>query len=90
MKIVDPAFLEKISGAYGYTFKIDQEVFPKPSVFLAGRQDHITGYKDVFDIFDKYPRAPFTVLDAAGHNLQIEQVNLLESITNEWLDRVNF
>ncbi|WP_306460361.1 alpha/beta fold hydrolase [Fictibacillus arsenicus] len=70
MKIADPAFLEKISGGYGFKFKIDQEVFPKPSVFLAERQDHITGYKDVFDILDKYPRATFSVLDTAGHNLQ--------------------
>jgi pimeloyl-ACP methyl ester carboxylesterase len=89
MKIADPAFLEKISEAYGFTFKIDQEVFPKPSVFLAGRQDHITGYKDVFDLIDKYPRATFSVLDAAGHNLQIEQGKLLDVHISEWLDRVN-
>jgi pimeloyl-ACP methyl ester carboxylesterase len=89
MEIADPAFLEKISGAYGFTFNIDQEVFPKPSVFLAGRQDHITGYKDVFDILDKYPRATFSVLDAAGHNLQIEQGELLKVHISEWLDRVN-
>lgn len=89
MKIADPAFLEKISGAYGFTFKVDQEVFPKPSVFLAGRQDHITGYKDVFNILDKYPRATFSVLDSAGHNLQIEQGKLLDVHISEWLNRVN-
>jgi pimeloyl-ACP methyl ester carboxylesterase len=87
MKIADSAFLEKISGAYGFTFKIDHEVFSKPSVFLAGRQDHITGYKDVFDILDKYPRATFSVLDTAGHNLQIEQAELLKVHIGEWLDR---
>jgi pimeloyl-ACP methyl ester carboxylesterase len=88
MKIADPAFLEKISQAYGFTFKIDQEVFSKPSVFLAGRQDHITGYKDVFNILDKYPRATFSVLDSAGHNLQIEQGKILNIHVSEWLDRV--
>jgi pimeloyl-ACP methyl ester carboxylesterase len=89
MNLADPAFLEKISQAYGFTFKIDQEVFPKPSVFLTGRQDHITGYKDVFDLIDKYPRATFSVLDTAGHNLQIEQGKLLDVHISEWLDRVN-
>jgi pimeloyl-ACP methyl ester carboxylesterase len=88
MKIADPAFLEKISVAYGFTFKIDQEVFPKPSVFLAGRQDHITGYKDVFDILDKFPRATFSVLDTAGHNLQIEQTDLLNVHIIDWLKRL--
>ncbi|KZE69162.1 2-hydroxy-6-oxo-6-phenylhexa-2,4-dienoate hydrolase [Fictibacillus phosphorivorans] len=89
MKIADPAFLEKISGAYEFSFSIDQEVFPKPSVFIAGRQDHITGYKDVFDILDKYPRATFAVFDVAGHNLQIDQGELLNTHVGDWLDRVN-
>jgi pimeloyl-ACP methyl ester carboxylesterase len=89
MNLADPAFLEKISRAYGFTFQIDQEVFPKPSVFLTGRQDHITGYKDVFDLIDKYPRATFSVLDTAGHNLQIEQGKLLDVHISEWLYRVN-
>ncbi|MCM3718130.1 alpha/beta fold hydrolase [Fictibacillus phosphorivorans] len=89
MQIADPVFLEKISGSYGFTFKIDQEEFPKPCLFLTGRQDHITGFKDTFDILDKYPRATFSVLDAAGHNLHIEQRNLLKVHINEWLDGVN-
>ncbi|MGD6962307.1 alpha/beta fold hydrolase [Fictibacillus phosphorivorans] len=88
LKIADSAFLEKISGAYGYTFKIDQEVFEKPCVFITGRQDHVTGYKDVYDLLDKYPRASFSVLDVAGHNLQIEQPKLLNQHILEWLNRV--
>jgi pimeloyl-ACP methyl ester carboxylesterase len=87
MKIADPAFLEKISGAYGFTFRIDEEVFPKPSVFLVGRQDHITGYQDAYDILDKYPRATFSILDTAGHNLQIEQDQLLNVHIIDWLER---
>ncbi|MBH0166744.1 alpha/beta hydrolase [Fictibacillus sp. 7GRE50] len=89
LKNADPAFLEKISGAYGYTFKIDQEVFEKPCVFITGRQDHVTGYKDVYDILDKYPRATFSVLDVAGHNLQIEQSQLLDVHISGWLDRLS-
>jgi pimeloyl-ACP methyl ester carboxylesterase len=88
MRIADPAFLEKISQAYGFSFKIDQEVFPKPSVFLVGRQDHITGYKDSYDILDKYPRATFSILDTAGHNLQIEQSDLMNVHIIDWLKRL--
>ncbi|ANX11632.1 2-hydroxy-6-oxo-6-phenylhexa-2,4-dienoate hydrolase [Fictibacillus arsenicus] len=87
MKIADSAFLEKISQAYGFTFQIDQEVFQKPSVFLAGRQDHITGFKDVYDLLDKYPRATFSILDSAGHNLQIEQNKLINVHITDWLER---
>ncbi|MFC0237075.1 alpha/beta fold hydrolase [Fictibacillus phosphorivorans] len=88
LKIADPAFLEKISRAYGYTFKIDQEVFEKPCVFITGRQDHVTGYKDVYDLLDKYLRATFSVLDVSGHNLQIDQPKLLNQHIVEWLNRV--
>ncbi|MED1863797.1 alpha/beta hydrolase [Fictibacillus nanhaiensis] len=89
LKVADPAFLEKISEAYGYKFKIGQEVFEKPCVFITGRQDHVTGYKDVYNILDKYPNATFSVLDVAGHNLQIEQAYGLNAHINEWIDRIN-
>jgi pimeloyl-ACP methyl ester carboxylesterase len=88
MRIADPSFLEKISQAYGFTFQIDQELFPKPSVFLVGRQDHITGYEDSYDILDKYPRATFSILDTAGHNLQIEQSDLMNVHIIDWLKRL--
>jgi pimeloyl-ACP methyl ester carboxylesterase len=89
MKMADPVFLEKISQAYGFTFPIDQIVFLKPCLFLVGRQDHITGYHDAYNILDKYPRATLSILDTAGHNLQIEQAELLNAHVKEWLNRVD-
>ncbi len=55
---------------------------------MLGKQDSMVGYKDAFDIIEKFPRASFTILDKAGHNLQIEQANLFNSLIDEWLDRV--
>ncbi len=46
------------------------------------------GYKDAWDILDNYPRGTLAVLDRAGHNLQLEQVELFNCLVNEWLDRV--
>jgi pimeloyl-ACP methyl ester carboxylesterase len=39
-------------------------------------------------LLENFPRATFAVLDRAGHNLQIEQQLLFNSLINEWLDRV--
>jgi pimeloyl-ACP methyl ester carboxylesterase len=89
LKAADPEHLEKISRAYGFTFPIDQNVFLKPCLFLVGRQDHITGYHDAYNILDKYPRATLSILDTAGHNLQIEQAELLNAHVKEWLNRVD-
>jgi pimeloyl-ACP methyl ester carboxylesterase len=90
LRIADEAFLEKISQQYSYSFDVDNlpQRFAKPVVFLQGRQDHIIGYRDAWNILENYPRATFAVLDRAGHNLQIEQPQLFNALIGEWLDRV--
>lgn len=87
-KIADYDFLSKIQRNYGFSTNIDDLVFNKPAVFTVGRQDAVVGYIDAFRILDNYPRATFAVLDRAGHNLQIEQTMLFESLMREWLERV--
>lgn len=87
-KIADEQFLNKVKEKYGFSFEIDRSDFVKPSIFLLGRQDCSVGYKDALDIINKYPRGTFAVLDSAGHNLQIEQPLLFNTLINEWLDRI--
>lgn len=38
-------------------------------------------------MIENYPRATLAVLDTAGHNLQIEQPELFESLVGEWIRR---
>lgn len=85
----DVEFLEKIQKSYNFSFLVDEISFDKPCLFLLGKQDSIVGYKDAFAILDKFPRAAFTILDKAGHNLQIEQASLFNSLMLEWLDRID-
>ncbi|MBG9453874.1 2-hydroxy-6-oxo-6-phenylhexa-2,4-dienoate hydrolase [Lysinibacillus sphaericus] len=87
-KIANIEFLEKVQNSYDFSFAVDELTFDKPSLFLLGKQDSIVGYKDAFAFLDKYPRATFSILDKAGHNLQIEQAYLFNSLMYEWLDRV--
>jgi len=62
--------------------------FEKPTLILTGRQDTHVGYRDAWEILEKYPRAAFAVLDRAGHALGVEQENLFHALILEWLDRV--
>ena len=85
-------FLDNIlNSEYVFSFDCDnlREKFCKPALFLMGRQDSRVGYKDAWNILDNYPRATFAVLDKAGHNLQIEQAELMKALVIEWLDRVS-
>ncbi|UFJ41150.1 alpha/beta hydrolase [Brevibacillus humidisoli] len=88
--LADAAFLERLRKQYAFSFNPDQLPVPfrKPALFLMGRQDASTGYRDAWKILEQYPRASYAVLDRAGHNLQSEQRRLFEVMVSEWLDRV--
>jgi pimeloyl-ACP methyl ester carboxylesterase len=91
MHNVDEAYLEKFQKiGYGFSFDVDdlKDKFEKPALILTGRQDSMVGYKDAWKILDNYPRGTFAVLDKAGHNLQIEQASVFNSLVEEWLDRI--
>ena len=88
--IADMIFLEKVRENHSFSFNVNllNERFDKPSLFLLGRQDSNVGYRDAWEIIENYPRATFAILDTAGHILQIEQEELFNALTNDWLDRV--
>ena len=79
---------------YSFSFPLDgagtQEArsYDKPVLFLMGLQDSVVGYKDTWPLLDNYPRASFVLLDRAGHNLQIEQEEMLAIHVNDWLNRI--
>ncbi len=92
IRLADNNFLLYLQeNGYAFSFDVDgmNEKFNKPTLMLLGRQDSSVGYKDAWRVLDNYPRATFAVLDRAGHNLQIEQEELFNSLVNEWLVRVN-
>jgi pimeloyl-ACP methyl ester carboxylesterase len=91
VKVADDKFLSNLQE-HGYEFSFDVDnrgkKFTKPTLMILGRQDLSVGYKDAWDILDNYPRATFAVLDRAGHNLQIEQEDILNCLVIEWLTRI--
>lgn len=76
-----------------YTLSIDEQIktyiYDKPVCILAGRQDHIVGYKDMIRDYEYFPRAVLSVFDVAGHSLQIERKELFDANVNDWLERID-
>ncbi|GKX68513.1 alpha/beta fold hydrolase [Inconstantimicrobium mannanitabidum] len=91
VEVANSEFLQTImKNGYGFSFYVDKldEKVNKPTLILLGKQDDCVGYKDAWDILDNFPRATLSILDGAGHNLQIEQEELFNSLINEWLVRI--
>ncbi|MCY7735957.1 alpha/beta fold hydrolase [Bacillus safensis] len=74
-------------NGYGFTFDISSEL-KYPTLIITGRQDNVVGYHDAWRLIEDYPRATFAVLDMAGHNLQIEQPDVFNSLVDNWLNRL--
>lgn len=86
------AFLQELKAHYAFSFDVDDQIrrshFEKPALFLCGHQDDCTGFEDLWALIQDYPRATFSVLDAAGHNLHLEQPELFHALVVNWLTRV--
>lgn len=90
LELADKPRLSSIRKQYSFAFDVDAqpEKLQKPVLILTGKQDSVVGYYDALKILDNYPRGTFALLDRAGHNLQIEQEMVFNTLVNEWLDRV--
>ncbi|MFT8705082.1 alpha/beta fold hydrolase [Bifidobacterium aquikefiricola] len=91
IELADRNALHAISAQYSLEQEPEDqhpEAFTKPSLFITGRQDQVVGYRDAWHRIEHYPRASFAVLDAAGHNVHLEQQTLTEALVKNWLERI--
>jgi pimeloyl-ACP methyl ester carboxylesterase len=89
IRAADAEAVAAISANYALPLEIDAHVpFVRPTLIVAGRQDAVVGYRDTMTILERFPRATFAILDAAGHLLPGERPELLTALVNDWLDRV--
>jgi pimeloyl-ACP methyl ester carboxylesterase len=92
LNLMDTDFLSNCLGKnVPFGFAVDQleQPFDKPVLMLMGRQDCSVGYRDIWRVIENFPRASFVILDKAGHNLQIEQDVVFDTLVKEWLGRVS-
>lgn len=74
-----------LEGSFSFDPDDLKEPCPIPALIIAAKQDSEVGYKDQFDLMRIYPNSTYCAVDKAGHNLQIEQPEIFESIVKIWL-----
>ena len=90
--LADNNFINTLENNYEFSFNVDEIIrgitYQKPVLFICGKQDKCVGYQDAWRLTESYSRATFSVLDMAGHNLQIEQPHLFNELVIDWLLRI--
>lgn len=87
----DHQALGRIAEHYGLAAEPEDSSpapFRRPCLFLTGRQDQAVGYQDAWARIEHYPRATFAALDAAGHNVHLEQPGPTGALIADWLQRM--
>ena len=87
----DQEAVERIAADYALAVEPEDASpapFVQPALFVTARQDQVVGYDDAWAQFEHYPRATFAVLDAAGHNVQLDRSAAVNALVADWLDRM--
>ncbi len=61
----------------------DVGTLTQPVLIILGKQDSICGYKDHLFLLEKFPNATFSILDSAGHMLQIEKRKIVQELIKD-------
>ncbi|WP_433750825.1 alpha/beta fold hydrolase [Falsibacillus pallidus] len=65
-----------------------QALWTQPALFLLGEKDAVAGWKNQLQLIDKFPNATYALLEDAGHMLQIDKRELVQSLVEDWLVRL--
>lgn len=86
-RAADPRAMDRLARRYVLdpTPEAAQAPFTRPVLLVTGRQDHIVGYRDQLDLLDHFPHATFLALDGAGHNVHLEQPEIVTAAVRQWV-----
>ena len=86
LESADWDFLNNVlEGSFSFDPDDLKEPCTIPCLIIAAKQDTEVGYKDQFDLMEKYTNATYCAVERAGHNLQIEQPEIFGSLVRNWL-----
>lgn len=83
---VDEEAVKRLAARYVLEAVPEEDVppFEAPALILTGREDHLVGFRDQAGLLEHYPRATYAVLDAAGHNVHLDQPEASAALVRAW------
>ena len=62
--------------------------YHQPVLIVAGKQDSVVGYSDQWELAQRFNHATYAVLDHAGHNIHLDQPDVVEALLATWAMQV--
>ena len=92
LRSFDQDVIDRVTSRYSLTANPESVSvsFQRPTLIVAGRQDHIVGFEDQVALSASYPRSTLAVIDNAGHNAHLDQPEMVCLLIGEWLARVEY
>lgn len=90
LRVADQAAMERLDARYALPDLPDGRLagYDRPVLIVAGRQDAVVGFEDQWALSRRFLRSTYAVLDRAGHNIQIDQPDIVRALLGRWADDV--
>lgn len=90
LRAADERSMNRLVAHYplGYVPEEYGSAYERPTLVIAGHNDHIVGYEDQFSLLSNYPHATYTVINGVGHNAHIEAPGIADGLIRNWLWRM--
>lgn len=89
IRAADPEAMRRLAERY-FLPEVPEAIAPpftEPVVIVVGKQDHIVGYTDQFGLLSHYRAATYAALDGAGHNVHLDQPDVVAGLLRDWARR---
>lgn len=86
IRAADEGAMQRISELYELPVSPDERLadFDGPVLIVAGRQDAVVGYEDQWALSRRFSRSSYAALDAAGHNVHLDQPDQVRALLRAW------
>ena len=85
-KVADEAAMERLWQRYALPSSPDEGPvgYHRPVLLVTGRQDAVVGFAGQWRLGQHFPHASYALLDRAGHNIQVDQPQLVRQLLRSW------
>lgn len=89
IRAADEDAMQGIGALYELPGSPDERLadFGRPVLIIAGKQDAVVGYEDQWALSRRFGSSTYAALDAAGHNVHLDQPDQVRALLRAWADR---